>query len=42
MLDRRVLIIKERHVKHRLFLPQYVVQHEVWTRGLKRRHDYRQ
>jgi hypothetical protein len=34
MLDIRILIIEERHVRHRLFLPQDVVQHEVWTGGL--------
>jgi hypothetical protein len=41
MLDKRVLRIKERFVGHRSSLPQKVVQHEIWTRGLKKRHNYR-
>jgi hypothetical protein len=42
MLDIQVLITEERHVGHSLFLPQDVVQHEVWIGGLQRRHNYRQ
>jgi hypothetical protein len=34
MLDRRVIRTKERLAGHRSFLPQEVVQCEVWTRGL--------
>ncbi len=34
MLDRRVLKTKEKLTEHRLFLPQKVVWHEVWTRDL--------
>jgi hypothetical protein len=41
MLDRQVLIIEKRHVGHRLFLPQKVVQCEAWTNGLQKRHNYK-
>ncbi len=41
-LDRRVMIIEERFAGHKSFLSQKVVWHEVWTRGLWRRHSYRQ
>jgi hypothetical protein len=33
LLDKRVLIIQEKLAKHRSFLPQEVVQCEVWIRG---------
>jgi hypothetical protein len=39
MLDRRMLIIEQRHVGHKLFLPQEVVWRDVWTRDLQRRHN---
>jgi len=41
MLDRRVLRIEERFARHRSFLPQEVVQCEVWTTGLQKRHSYK-
>jgi hypothetical protein len=34
MLDRRVLKTKERPIRHRLFLPQKVVWHEIWITGI--------
>jgi len=37
MLDKRVIITEERHVGHKSFLPQKVVRHEIWTRGLHRK-----
>jgi hypothetical protein len=40
MLDKQVIKIEERLVEHKLFLPQ-VVQHEVWIRGLHKRHNCR-
>jgi hypothetical protein len=39
MLDRQVLRIKERLIGHNLFLPQEVVRQDIWTGGLKRRHN---
>jgi hypothetical protein len=33
MLDKWILIIKEIHARHMLFLPQKVVRHEVWIGG---------
>jgi hypothetical protein len=42
MLDKQVLRTEERPIGHKSFLPQEVVQHEVWTRGLQIRHNYRQ
>jgi hypothetical protein len=39
MLDRWVLRTKESPTGHRSFLPQKVVQRDVWTRGLQRRHE---
>jgi hypothetical protein len=41
MLDKQVMRTKERHVRHRSFLPQEVVRREVWIGGLHRRHDYK-
>jgi hypothetical protein len=41
MLDRRVLRIEKRPMGHKSFLPQEVVWHDVWTRGLQRRHNSR-
>jgi hypothetical protein len=40
MLDKQVLKIYERPTRHRLFLSQEVVSHEVWTNGLQRKHNY--
>jgi len=34
MLDRQIMIIEERLVGHKSFLPQKVVWCEVWIRGL--------
>jgi hypothetical protein len=34
MLDKQVLRIEERLAWHRSFLPQEVVWHEEWTKGL--------
>jgi hypothetical protein len=34
MLDMQVLRKKKRHARHKLFLPQEAVRHEVWTSGL--------
>jgi hypothetical protein len=34
--------VEERLAKHMLFLPQEVVQREVWIRGLQKRHNFRQ
>ncbi len=42
MLERQVLRTKERPIEHRLFLPQEVVQCEVWIHGFQRRHNYKQ
>jgi hypothetical protein len=42
MLDRQVLKTKVRLARHKLFLPQEVVQQEICTRDLQRRHNYRQ
>jgi hypothetical protein len=42
MLDRQILRIEERPIKHKLFLPQELVQREVWIRGLHKRPNYRQ
>jgi hypothetical protein len=42
MLDKRVIIIKERLVRHKLFIPQEVVQREVWIGGLQKSHNYKQ
>ncbi len=42
MLDKQVLRTEERPAGHMSFLPQEVVRHEVWTRGLQRRHSYKQ
>jgi hypothetical protein len=42
MMDRRVLKIEKKLTKHKTFLPQEGVRCEVWTRGLQRRHNYRQ
>jgi len=42
MLDKRVMITKERHERHGLFLPQEVVWCEIWIRGFHRRHNYKQ
>jgi len=41
MLDRWILTTKERHVRHRSFLPQEVVRCEVWTSGLQIKHNYK-
>jgi hypothetical protein len=41
MLDRQILRTKERPTRHRLFLPQKVVMHEVWINGFQKRHNYR-
>jgi hypothetical protein len=41
MLDKQVLKTKEKHVGHMSFLPQEVVQCEIWIGGLQRRHSYR-
>ncbi len=42
MLDKQMLRTKERHVGHMSFLPQEVVWRDIWTKGLQRRHSYRQ
>jgi hypothetical protein len=42
MLDKRILKTKERHARHRSFLPQEVVRCEIWIGGLQRKHSYRQ
>jgi len=42
MLDKQVLRTEERPAGSMSFLPQEVVRHEVWSRGLQRRHNYRQ
>jgi hypothetical protein len=42
MLDRQVLRTKKKHVGHSPFLPQEVVQQDVWTKGLQRRHSSKQ
>jgi predicted ferric reductase len=34
MLDQQVLKTKKKLVGHKLFLPQEVVQREIWTKGL--------
>ncbi len=34
MLDKQVLIIEERPMRHRSLLPQEVVRWDVWTGGL--------
>jgi hypothetical protein len=41
MLDRQVLITVEKLAWDMLFLPQEMVWHEVWTRGLQRRNNYK-
>jgi hypothetical protein len=41
MMDRQVLIIEEKLVGHMSFLPLLVVQQDVWTWGLQRRHNSR-
>ncbi len=41
MLDRSVLRIKERPKGHKSFLPQEMVQCEVWIGGFQKRHNYR-
>jgi len=41
MLDRWVMRMEETPTGHMLFLPQEVVWREIWTRGLKRKHNYR-
>jgi hypothetical protein len=41
MLDKEVLRIEERSTGHRSFLPQEVVQQDVWIKGLQRRHSSR-
>ncbi len=40
MLDKQNLRTKERPTWHRSFLPQEVVRHEIWIRGLQKRHSY--
>jgi len=42
MLDRQILKSKEKHARHRSFLPQEVVRCEVWTSGLQRKHRCKQ
>jgi hypothetical protein len=42
MLNRQVLRTKERHVRHKLFLPREVVRCEIWTGGFQKKHSYRQ
>jgi hypothetical protein len=37
-----MLRIEERHAGHKSFLPQEVVQQDVWTRGLQKRHNSKQ
>jgi len=34
MLDMQVMRKKERHARHKSFLPQEVVRRDVWTNGL--------
>jgi hypothetical protein len=34
MWDKRVLKINERPTRHKSFLPQEVVRHEIWTGGI--------
>jgi hypothetical protein len=41
MLDKWVTKTKERPTRHRLFLPQEVVQCEIWIGDFKRKHNYR-
>jgi hypothetical protein len=40
MLDKRVLKTKENPARHRLFLPQEVVWHEVWIGGFYKKDNY--
>jgi len=42
MLDKRVLRMEERLTGHMSFLPQEVVQHNIWTRGIQRKHSSKQ
>jgi hypothetical protein len=39
MLDRKVMKTEEKPTGNMLFLPQEVVQREVWTRGLHKMHS---
>ncbi len=41
MFDKQVLKTKERFAWHMSFLPQEVVQQEVWMRDLHKNHNYR-
>jgi hypothetical protein len=41
-LDKRVLKIGKRPVRHRSFLSQEMVSHEIWTSGHQRKHNYKQ
>jgi hypothetical protein len=40
MLDKQILKTKEKPIRHKLFLPQEVVGHEIWIKGLKKGHIY--
>ncbi len=42
MLDKRVLRTEERPIRPKSFLSQKVVQHEVWTSGFQKRHNFRE
>jgi len=41
MLNKWLLRIEERFARNRSFLPQEMVQQDVWTRGLQKRHHSR-
>ncbi len=41
MLDRQVLIIENKPIRHKKNLPLKLVRRGVWTSGFQRRHNYK-